>query len=146
MKLSFSTSLFVLGLSVEWTYGAPGDLIATVNLPVQGSGVSVANNCEGLIFYTNVNDHSLYMTDKYGTDLSNVDIGFDIDEIAWDESRQVLWGQLHDSNPVAVYKIDPALGTAIFAFKSTTNSIGTFRDGIAYDDTDDTLWLSGDVS
>jgi hypothetical protein len=27
-----------------------------------------------------------------------------------------------------------------------TNSVGTFRDGIAYDGNDDTIWISGDVS
>ena len=53
---------------------------------------------------------------------------------------------LHSSNPVAVYQINPSTGVATFAFTSATISVGTFRDGIAFDGTDDTIWISGDVS
>jgi hypothetical protein len=132
---------------------AAGDLIMNVPLPVPGYGVSVAVDCQGNVYYTLAGNANLFMMDKDGNLLSTtpiVDAGSGaaliIDEFAWDASRNVLWAQLHGSNPVKVYTLDPATGIATFAFTSATNSVGTFRDGIAYDGTDGTLWLSGDVS
>jgi hypothetical protein len=130
----------------------PGSAIITVPLAVPGNGVSVANNCEGEIYYTHT-DAVLYKTDAAGADLGSVLIvdaagaPVAIDEMAWDESRQILWGQEHDSNPVDVYTINATTGAAAFAFTATnTVSVGSFRDGIAYDASDDSLWLTGDVS
>jgi hypothetical protein len=131
----------------------PGSAIVTVPLAVPGEGVSVANNCEGEIYYTHT-DATLYKTDAAGANLGSVAIidaasgaRVVIDEMAWDESRQILWGQEHDSNPVDVYTINATTGAATFAFTAAnTISAGTFRDGIAYDATDDSLWLTGDVS
>jgi hypothetical protein len=130
-----------------------GDLIANVDLPVQGQGVSVAVDCEGVIYYTHT-DGTLYMMDSAGNDLGSVPITDSgtgapvaIDEMAWDESRQILWGQEHESNPVDVYEINAVTGVATFSFTATqTVSVGTYRDGIAFDGADDSLWLTGDVS
>jgi len=137
--------------SAAWA--APGDLIVNVPLAVPGNGVSVANNCAGEIYYTHTNA-VLYKMNAAGTDLGSVSITnvaggapVVIDEMAWDESRQILWGQEHGSNPVDVYQINAATGVATFSFSAImTTSLGTFRDGIAYDGTDDSLWLTGDVS
>jgi hypothetical protein len=129
----------------------PGTLIQNVNLPVPGRGVSIAVDCVGNVYYT-LEDFNLYVMDSFGALLNTVPIAdaagtpLLIDEMAWDESRQILWGQLHGSNPVDVYQINAATGMATFAFTSQTISVGIFRDGIAYDGTDDSLWLSGDVS
>lgn len=130
----------------------PGDAIATVPLPVAGQGVSVANNCQGEIYYTHT-DAVLYKMDAAGADLGSVPIVdasgnlVVIDEMSWDETRQLLWGQEHDSNPVDVYTINAGTGVATFAFTANnTVSIGVFRDGIAFDSTDDSLWISGDIS
>jgi len=134
---------------------ASGDLIGNVNLAVPGFGVSVGVDCGGVVYYTGTGagDANLYKMDKNGLGLGSVPItdsvtgaALLIDEIAWDETRQILWGQLHSSNPVAVYQINATTGVATFAWISATNSIGTFRDGIAYDGTDDTVWISGDIS
>ncbi len=131
----------------------PGTLIKNVLLPVPGSGVSVAVDCEGNVYYTLSGNTNLFKMDKDGNLLSTTPItdagsgaALIIDEFAWDASMNVLWSQLHGSNPVEVYTIDPATGLATFAFTSVTNSRGTYRDGIAYDGTDGTLWLSGDIS
>lgn len=129
----------------------PGTAITTVPLPVTGKGVSVANNCEGEIYYTH-DDGVLYKMDALGNDLGSVPVAdaagntVFIDEMAWDETRQTLWGGEHGSNPIDVYTINATTGLATFEFTSATNSVGTYRDGLAYDSTDDTLWLSGDVS
>jgi len=151
-----STKFFLfsaLALCATPTWADPGDPVLSVDLPVVDFGVSVASNCDGEIYYTNGNDFRLHKTDANGTNLGFVLIidsatgaALEIDEMAWDESRHILWGQLHGSNPVAVYTINATTGAASFAFNSITLSIGSFRDGIAYDPSDDTLWISGDVS
>jgi len=152
MKFSNYVPILAGFLCVSTAWAAPGDAIVTVELAVPGNGVSVANNCQGEIYYTH-NDAVLYKTDANGADLGSVSIldaagsPVTIDEMAWDESRQILWGQEFDSNPVDVYTVNATTGLAAFAFTATqTVSIGTFRDGIAYDGSDDSLWLTGDVS
>lgn len=134
-------------------WAQPGTLIQNVDLPVSGTGVSVAVNCAGVVYYTSDVDTNLHKMDSNGNDLGSVPIvdsvsqqGLSIDEMAWDVTRQVLWGQLHNSNPVDVYLINVNTGVATFAWTSSTNSLGIYRDGIAYDGTDDTVWISGDVS
>lgn len=148
MKLQVLLGMLVASLLGSLTHGAPGDAIATVNLPVQGNGVSVANDCQGTIFYTLYGDQTLHKMDKDGNNLGAVPFvpPTDIDEFAWDNTRQLLWGQVHGSNPVDVVTIDPNTGVVTFAFTSQTISVGTFRDGLAYDGTDDTIWISGDIS
>ncbi|MFI5398342.1 MAG: hypothetical protein ACHQ9S_22625 [Candidatus Binatia bacterium] len=134
-------------------FAAPGDLIGNVNLPVTGFGVSVAVDCSGNVFYTLANDTNLYKMDKTGTLLSTTPItnangggGLNLDEFAWDQTRQILWATQHDSNPIDIFKLDRATGVATLAFASQTPLFGTFVDGLAFDGSDDSLWLSRDVS
>ncbi|HEX9669677.1 MAG TPA: hypothetical protein VGC93_09355 [Thermoanaerobaculia bacterium] len=151
LTFSLGIALAVFLLSGSHAWAQPGTLITTIPLAVPGTGVSVAADCQEVIYYTLSGSNNLYKMDKIGTNLGSVPIvtaagaPLDIDEMAWDETRQVLWGQLHGSNPVDVYTINPTTGVATFAFTSATVSVGTFRDGIAFDG-DDTLWISGDVS
>ncbi len=133
-------------MAAAWGVAAPGDLIQNVNLPVAGSGVSVGVDCDGNVFYTLSGFNNLYKMDKDGNLLDTIDVGNQFDEISWDNGRGVFWAVLHGSNPVDVYTIDPVTGTATFRFASSTNSVGSYRDGLAYDGTDDSLWVSGDVS
>lgn len=133
-------------------FGVPGDLIKNVPLPVRGFGVSVAVDCDGNIYYTLSPGTTLHKMDKNGILISSTPIRnaggspIDIDEFAWDNNLKVLWGGQHGSNPVNVWTVDRATGLATFQFVSRTISIGTFRDGLAFEGTDNTLWLSGDVS
>ena len=140
---------------------APGDpLVAQLNLPNPKFGVSVAVDCRGNAFYTGITaigqiPSLLHSTDKNGADLGTVPITnaaggnpVGIDEMAWDEGRQMLWGLQHaQGNPMKVWQVDPNTGVATFQFVANqSNSPGIFRDGITYDGTDDTLYISGDVS
>jgi hypothetical protein len=152
MKLRVRSLLFLVLVAVPWVArGAAGDLIGNVNLPVTGTGVSVAVDCLGNVYYTLSASNNLYKMDKAGTLLSTTPImtaaggPLIIDEFAWDEVRQVLWSQEHATSPINIYQVNPTTGLATFQF-AAGSSIGTFRDGIAYDGTDDTLWISGDVS
>lgn len=130
--------------------GQAGTLITNVNLPVAGSGVSVAVDCSGNVYFTH-GSSTLYKMNKSGallatTPITNAAGGpVSIDEFAWDETRKVLWAQEHGTSPINIYELNPATGVATFRF-AAGSSIGTFRDGIAYDGADDSLWISGDVS
>ena len=152
-RIIFVLLTLALGFaSAAWAQ--PGTAIVTVPLAVQGYGVSVANNCLGEIYYTHELPGSiLYKTDALGVDLGSVPImdaagaPVNIDEMAWDESRQILWGQVHGVAPVSVYTINAVTGLATSAFIANQSvGVGSFKDGIAYDSTDDTLWISTDVS
>ena len=143
----------VLCMPAAMAFGAPGDLIGNVNLPVPGTGVSVAVDCTGSVYYTLAGAANIYRMDKNGALLAMIPVtdanggaSVFLDESAWDEGRKVLWAGQHGSNPINVYKVNPATGVATFAFISQTTSIGTFRDGLAFEAADDSLWLSGDVS
>ena len=137
----------------------PGDSVALVPLTVPGFGVSVGVDCEGVVYYTGGSQTGapfrteLHSMDAAGNPIASIPITdsvtglpVEIDEMAWDETRMVLWAQEHGSNPVNVYHLNTSTGVATFQWQSVTNSAGTFRDGIAYDGTDDTIWISGDVS
>ena len=145
--------LLLVALFATNASAVPGDLIGNVPTPVPGFGVSVGVDCEGVVYYTNEGDPNLHKMNSIGVSLGSVPIVDSasgapllIDEMSWDETRQILWGQVHDSNPVVVYHINATTGVATFAWTSATISIGIFRDGIAYDGTDDTVWISGDIS
>ncbi len=132
---------------------APGDEITSVTFPVQVFGVSIGVDCDGNVYYTGNGDNQLYKMDKAGNLLAQFTTFDDalnepvqIDEITWDNSRGIFWGCQHNTSPTRIYRIDPTNGKAVFAFDSQSFSIGTFRDGIAYDASDDSLWISGDVS
>jgi hypothetical protein len=133
----------------------PGDLVASVTLPIAGNGVSVAADCNGPlpdIFYTHGGDPTLYITNKTGANLGSRPIltaagaPVSIDEMAFDRFSGLIYGVEHASNPENVWLINPVSGLAMFLFTSVTTSAGTFRDGLAFDASDNTLWISADVS
>lgn len=147
------TSLALLGLST-WAPGQPGQPIRQVLLPAgaQGSGVSVALDCAGSVFYTVDGRADLIKIDRDGNLLAVLPVRDPqgqprfLDELGYDAGRNVLWACEHGTNPIEVWRVDPATGSAIRSFVSQTLSIGGFRPGIAYDASDDSLWLNGYTS
>src|SRR5213592_2358727 len=70
-----------------------------------------------------------------------------MDELSWDNGRKVLWAGQHNASPIRVYRVNPTTGLATFAFTASQSvNIGTFLDGLAYDASDDTVWISTDIS
>ena len=150
---SIAAGVVMLLMATSQASAQPGTLIATTPLAVAGNGVSVGADCTGAVYYTLAGDSNLYKMDKAGVGMGSVPVvdsvtggPLQMDEMTWDQSRQIFWAQLHGSNPVVVYTLNATTGVATLAFTSSTISVGSFRDGLAYDGTDDTLWLSGDVS
>lgn len=72
--------------------------------------------------------------------------------LSWDPNRQVLWCGAYDGTG-EVYTVDPTTGAAspqfVFVFGSGENCFGQapgYIDGLGYDPSDGTLWLSDDGS
>ncbi|MCH7877970.1 MAG: T9SS type A sorting domain-containing protein [candidate division Zixibacteria bacterium] len=137
---------------------APGDLIATINVPNASPsccGIGVAVDCgdSATIFYTNSFSAFLHKMDKFGGDLGSIPLtrasdsaAISFGAISWDESRQRIWGGTDASgNPLSVYLIDPVTGVATFIFTLDFAGFG-FCDGIGFDGTDNSIWVSDDVS
>lgn len=134
---------------------AVGGIVSVVTVPVPspgGVGVSVAADCDGNLYYTNSYSPILYKIDAVGGILGSVKItdaaGKDltVGEMAWDGTRNKLWaGTDNSGSPVQVWLIDPATGIATYVFTSTIPGVG-FTDGLAFDGTDNSIWVSDDVS
>ena len=136
---------------------AAGDDLGHVLVPNASPnccGIGIAVDCEdpANLYYTNTYQTSLYKMDKSGTDLGSV--AFDdtatgnpisFGAISWDETRKKLWGGTDSKDTVRVYLIDPATGDAAHIF-TLTHVTWDFCDGIAFDGSDNSVWVSDDVS
>lgn len=159
-KYCITTSLvllFVLMGTIVPAIGAPGDLVATINVPVPSPsniGIGVAVNCQDpvTLFYTNSYSPFIHKMDAAGAPLGSVPLvdsatgaSISFGAISWDEGRQMLWGGTDSSgDPPSVYLIDPVTGVCVYVFTLQVSWIG-FIDGIALDN-DETLWVSDDVA
>ncbi len=167
--LTLSSLVAILPLQ---TQGAKGDLLATVLLPVTSTSVSGTTIAVvGGIVYVTPKDFSSFILDIYtpppglGTVVANLvatktvfngagDAVF-LSCIAWDPSRNVMWGvaRPRQRTPRAVYSIDmgdfSVSGNveATFQFNAdTSGDLDNIRcDGVAYDPGADSLWISPDV-
>jgi len=126
----------------------PGALrVITVPVPCN-LGVSISADCRGDLYYTDFcPPFNLYQMDAFGALISATPIldaagaAHQIDEIGWDEGRQVFWGGEEGSH--GIYTLDRA-GLATFQFTGMGGL--SITDGIDYDGTDGTIWHSTDVS
>jgi gliding motility-associated-like protein len=127
-----------------------GDTLKRITVPVAsptGIGVSIEADCDGNLYYTNYSSAFLYKMDKNGTLLDTKPLtdaangmGIYLDALAWDNTRQMLWSGSNGN----IYLIDPATGIATLKFTDNNHWFGIL-DGIAYDHSDNTIWVSGDA-
>ena len=133
----------------------PGDNLGVVNVPYPASflGVSVAVNCDRVIYYTNYQDPHLYKTDKTGAALGIlplVDVATGVfvtlGEMSWDNTIGRLWAGTDSQTPQQVYTVDPATGLCTYRFSTPEPGGFSLVDGLGYDAGDNTIWISPDVS
>lgn len=157
-RRTFLVSLIALAISGSISHAGVGDTLATITVPVpspSGIGIGIAVDCSDpvILYYTNTYSPLLHKMTATGSDLGSVSLvdaatGLPISfgAIAWDNSRGVLWAGTDNSGaPVSVYRVDPSTGMATYVFTTLSGSYG-FCDGLAYDGSDDTLYVSDDVS
>jgi hypothetical protein len=143
---------------------AVGDVVAVQPLPFGFTGNDVGIGFDGVrLFY---NDHSGtnlligFETTNPPTVVTSVPVTtthlgarqIDLDAMAFDITRNVLWAVEHNTEDI--YMVDRVTGVATFAFSAANKCvtcIGSYKDGLAFDagnpadPTDDALWWSYDV-
>src|SRR3569832_1423990 len=153
-----TTLLLTFSLCMPFIFKAHaqvGSLIQTTTLPVQaGLGVGIEADCDGNLYYTNYTggDNHLYKIDKNGTLLNTVSMhdstgaAVSIGAISWDNNRQMLWGGTQTTSGVyGIYMIEPGTGFAHHRFTATIAGGYAIDDGLAYDNTDSSIWIAPDV-
>ena len=125
----------------------PPVTLRVITVPVTaGIGVSIAADCRGDLYYTNYFGGVLYQMDALGNLIASnaiVDASGNqilVDEIGWDEGRQVFWGG--GTSTDIIWTVDRN-GLATYQFVGMG---GGLTDGCDYDATDGTIWHSTDVS
>lgn len=171
--LTMLLGLVPLGPNIQRALAAPGDLLATVTLP--GNGASVGGTFAGpfpggTFFYIAPQSFfggplgvftpppfcgvppcapaaAILVSAKNVVDAADGVTPVAVSAVAWDPSRNRLWGAA--SNAVWLIDIgDPAVaGNALATFQFNPNVGGSsLVDGLAYDSGADTLWYSPDVN
>jgi Putative Ig domain len=154
-RIFFAAGLLAL-LAAEPATAQVGTTLRVITVPVTSSsccGIGIAVDCNGDLYYTNSFDPTLYQIDAFGNLLNTTPITdsatggpVTVGAISWDNNRMMLWGGTDSSgSPVSAYLIDPGTGSATFQFLAVDAGFG-FTDGIAYDASDDSVWISDDVS
>ncbi|MFC2174078.1 hypothetical protein ACFLU6_15880, partial [Acidobacteriota bacterium] len=147
---------------------APGDLLGTVQLPVPlppstDSGMGLAFDGES-IYYAYKYEDKLHICMQDGTgacehigtksivDKRNNPVALGV--ITWDPGRGKLWAATSGKSPNEIYLIEVKKGKkakAEFMFNApypdpdSPEPDAVVTDGIAYDISDDTLWVSPDL-
>jgi hypothetical protein len=145
LALSIAMSLAVTSIAVADL----GDIIDSFQPSPHGNGRAVAFDGSTL-YYTFTGDTNIYM--RRASD--HADLGFIstnpaiyVAALAWDPGRNVLWaGSYSGDGYVYTVALD---GTATYEFTFVDTSVhkhgfAAYIDGLAYDPSDDTLWISGD--
>ena len=145
---------FMLVISVSFAFAATGDLAGSVNFDTAcpgGVGVGIAYDGTHL-WYSCGSGTDLYRADPV---TGVVDKSYDIvpsgglGALAYDASRNAIWaGWAEGSGTVRLIHLDGSkevTGTTTEFFAPEAIHF-SFDDGLAYDHSDDTLYISGDVA
>src|SRR5450759_2227715 len=128
-----------------------GDFVGGVNFSVQCSvGVGITYDGHNLWYSCASSSTDLYRADPVTGNVSaSYSINGGLGALAYDAERNVIWAGWGGSGIGNITKIqlDGAKNVtgSTFAFTAASNGMG-IDDGIAYDATDDTLYISPDVS
>lgn len=146
-RLLSSSITFVLLLSqAPNAFALEGDTLAILSCAGPGVGVGF----DGVdVYWLGFSDTSLRKCTTAGVALPPVPIvglSNGIDTISWDSTRNVFWAATSDlgGGNRDIYTVTQG-GVATFQFTANANGFG-FTDGLSYDGTDDSIWISGDVA
>jgi hypothetical protein len=144
-------AIFSAGSAI--VYAAFGDLLVAFAPSIAGNGRAVAfDSSTGSLYYTLFPFTQIFVTDANNTPASFFDPGITFGALSWDAGRGVLWGGAYQLDQLGnVYQIAPD-GTTAFQFNFVPpggNCYGQVQgaiDGLAYDASDDSLWISDDAA
>lgn len=159
MQHNITTYFIIVSIFVLVTVFSPqpsfsqipeGTKLKTLNF-FDGYGLTVAFD-GNLLYYTTAGSSlssELARTTTDGVRFSNLNLnGCSIDALTFDSTRDVFWGSSGATQ--TIYTIDPDTGNCTQEFTFSVNPAPCTGcdviDGISFDYTDDTLWLSFDQS
>jgi hypothetical protein len=156
--------MLITGFSIlpktEVANAAVGDVLRTLNPSPSGNGRALTfDPVSGHLFYTNYGDPHIYVIDTAGSPIKTLSpsVGgspINYGALTWQStpSGGVLWGGRYDGSG-GVDKIDPNSGSVIPAFNFSLPAGGScysqppgYIDGLAFDSSDNTLWLGDDAA
>jgi hypothetical protein len=137
------------------TGAVPGNTLRVINVPVPSPsccGIGICVDCDGNLYYTNSFEPVIRKMDAFGVLIGTIPLthvdgsALTLGAISWDDNRQMIWGGTdQEGAPAKVYLVDPVTGVGTLRFTTQSGGFG-FIDGIGYDATDDSVWVSDDVS
>ena len=145
-------------LMTSAVFAAPGDLLGTVDLPGNG-GLSVAGTFDGMyyitvdgpsdqidIFLPPVGGNSSATLVATKTVQNGAGAPVAVSALAWDPTRNMIWGAYGDA-VVLIDLQDKSVSSTALATLAFAPGVGGYSliDGLAYDASDDTIYLSPDV-
>lgn len=143
-----------VSIPVNITITGSGTVLQSFTPNPSGNGRAMAfDPATGHLFYTLYDDTgNIYVTDTSGNPVTTLSTNVQFGALAWDPADGLLWGGAYDGTG-DVYTIDPTTGATTlqftFNFPADDSCDGTYSgyiDGLAYDSSDSTLWLSDDGS
>ena len=146
--------LVVLAMSVSFAFAAVGDLLADRTMSTVSAFSNVGVAFDGTVLYVPDGTTTIQLISpadgsQVGTLATSPAVNFGA--MAFDAKRNVLWA-CSNGIPNKLYKVDLPSGTTTLIKDPLPPNIGTFCDGLAYDendptsDSDDRIWYSPDVS
>jgi len=137
LVILIALTLVANGRYVRTAESATGDQLREITVPVTGgTATSIEYVGGGTLVYSNWGDPNLYHMTADGTLTKTVPTGFTLYSLSWDAGRTKLWACAGGQ----VYLLDKDSGASTFMFN------GECFDGLAYDATDDTLYMSFDAN
>ena len=160
---TFGESLLPLGVAPGVTATTntpddPGAILAQFSLPnpfgfINGRAIAFDGKNLWANFAPSWNPEThIYEVSTNGSLIKTLDIGVGVGALAWDSKRNVLWGGNYEFGKEGrIYTINPNTGAVTLQFTFNIpfgdNCFGQtpgFIDGLDYDTTTDTLWISDD--
>jgi hypothetical protein len=133
-------------------YAGFGSQVLSFTPSPSGNGRAVAfDPATGNIYYTLSGSTDIFITDRNNSPAKTISPGIVFGALSWDAKRGVLWGGAYSPGKLGnIYQISPnGVATFKFVFAPPGGNCygGTpgFVDGLAYDSSDDSLWISDDA-
>src|SRR3989441_231390 len=161
----FAVLISLIGLVTGVGIPSPGSVHAQTGTVLRsfvpsptGNGRAVAFDGGTTLYYTRLGDVNIYRATTSGASLGPIPLPEEggrvqCGALAWDSTAQQLWCGSYNGTG-SVYTVNPSTGFASLQFTHAfandscygAEGEGASIDGLAFDPSDSTLWLSGDAA
>jgi hypothetical protein len=155
LAVALAAALLLLVGLTKPSQAANGDILRTLNVtPAPQCSITVGIAFDGNELLTSCNENQTItrVDPATGNNLGSYEVsgtqGEGIGAMSWDAEHNQLWTGTANSTPYRIYKVqlDKANSTGVATLAFEVNVPGfPIVDGLAYDGTDDSIWMSPDV-